>query len=237
MPTPSYTVPCLHHQQLAPDIYEFRLQKPEGLLFKAGQFVLFDVPLLDNPEDIQTRAFSIASAPHEEELLFVAKLIEGGRASTWIEQSLREGSEVRLQGPFGRFLLSESDRDRVFICTSSGNAPFRSMILDELHKESQQQLHLVFGTRHDEDLFWIEECETLAKEHENFHFHATLSQPSESWDGLKGRVQEVIPHCIENIASCDVYVCGNPAMTDSVKEVALGQWNVPKEQMHIEGYI
>ncbi|TSC99703.1 MAG: phenol hydroxylase [Candidatus Peregrinibacteria bacterium Greene1014_49] len=101
MPVPSFTTTCLGNRIIARDVYEFLLQKPEGFSYKAGQFVLFDVPLMENPADIQTRAFSIASAPQEKELLFVAKMKEGGRASRWIAEALNAGSSVRLQGPFG----------------------------------------------------------------------------------------------------------------------------------------
>src|SRR5687768_9109491 len=101
MPVITYTVGCLRNDVIADGVYEFELEKPAGFSFKPGQFVLFDVALVEKPDDIQTRAFSIASAPSEDTLLFVAKMIPGGRASRWIEELLRRGSVVSMKGPFG----------------------------------------------------------------------------------------------------------------------------------------
>ncbi|MBI3619465.1 hypothetical protein HY213_05540, partial [Candidatus Peregrinibacteria bacterium] len=59
MPLPVHTIRCLSLRVIAPDVYEVVFTKPEGFSFRAGQFVLFDVPLIENRDDIQTRAFSI----------------------------------------------------------------------------------------------------------------------------------------------------------------------------------
>src|SRR5258708_6340459 len=126
----TYTSVCTAKTLLARGVYEFRLTKPMGFTFKPGQFILFNVPLIVNPADVQTRAFSIASTPEESELLFVAKIIPGGRASRWIEEVMTVGTEVTFTGPFGNFVLdSTSEKDYLFLATGTGNAPFRSMIL------------------------------------------------------------------------------------------------------------
>jgi len=44
-PHRSFTGTCLQKTLLAPSVYELRCEKPTDFSFKAGQFVLFDVPL------------------------------------------------------------------------------------------------------------------------------------------------------------------------------------------------
>lgn len=238
MPIPRTTTVCLRNAVIARDIWEFRLRKPEGFAFKAGQFVLFDVPLVDAPSDVQTRAFSIASAPGEKELLFVAKMKEGGRASRWIAEVLKEGTPVTLQGPFGAFILHpENPRDIVMIATSTGIAPFRSQLHDLLTSNDARRIDLLFCVRSEEDLFWVEELESLAQHHERFTVHVTLSGGSPSWKGHRGRVQSIAHTTIADIAARQVFICGNPQMTLELKKICLEQWGMDKKDIHVEGYI
>ena len=238
MATPSYQLPCLKNDNIAQGIYDFRFTRPKDFAFEAGQFVLFDVPAANDDTDIQTRAFSIASSPQEDELIFVAKLIEGGRASAWIEHVLTENTMVRMQGPFGRFTLQHANpKEYLFVCTSTGIAPFRSQILTALQQGETRRIDLLFGARTEEDLFWQEECNGWAQSYDNFTIHYALSQPSSDWKGHRGRVQTLCPHIAQNIQSKQIYVCCNPAMTTDVKKLCLEEWGVQKEDLHVEGYI
>lgn len=238
MPVPSFTTACLSNRVIARDIYEFTLKKPEGFSFKAGQFVLFDVPLLDDPANIQTRAFSIASAPHEEDLLFVAKMKEGGRASRWIAESLKEGNSVRLQGPFGMFTLKpENAKDYLFIATSTGVAPFRAHIIDSLHRGEARTMDLLYCVRNEEDLFWHKEFSELTQRHPQFSLHTTLSAGSDSWKGHRGRVQTVTKEAVPDAAVRQVYICGSPAMTMDMKKMCLEEFKMDRKDVHVEGYI
>lgn len=238
MPVPSHQLRCISNERIANGVYEFRFEKPEHFTFKAGQFVLFDVPLIENPSDIQTRALSIASAPHEQELIFVNKQKEGGRASRWIEQILQPGMEVRIQGPFGNFLMDESsDKPVLFIATSTGVAPFRSQILDLCNKGSTRRMDLIFGVRHEEDLFWKQMFRDIAQAYEHVFVHFALSGGGESWEGHRGRVQTVVDLVAPDIANRSVYVCGSPDMTKELKQLCLEQWHVEKKDLHVEGYI
>lgn len=237
MPTKSYTVTCTKNELIARDVYEVVLSKPEGFTFKAGQFVLFDVPLLENASDIQTRAFSIASAPSEDELLFVIKLKKGGRASQWVEESLKPGDTVRIQGPFGLFTLSDQqEKDYLFICTSTGIAPFRSQLTELLAAGFSRRIDMVFGVYAEEDIFWMEFFQDLSAKYENFHVHLTLSNPSTEWKGHTGWVQKLIPSVVDG-GQKKIYVCGNPAMTADIKKLCLEQWGIQKTDFHMEGYI
>lgn len=238
MPVPSFHIRCLRNEQIARDVYAFSFEKPDGFVFKGGQFVLFDVGLKHDPEDIQTRAFSIASAPHEEELLFVAKMKEGGRASVWIEEMLSPGSEVRIQGPFGNFLLdADTDKDYLFIATSTGVAPFRSQMLEALERGDTRRMDLVFGARDEDELFWLDEFRALSQKHENVFFHPALSGANEHWHGHHGRVQTLVPLIVSDFSHKAVYVCGSPDMTKELKQICLEQWGMEKRDLHVEGYI
>ena len=199
---------------------------------------MIDVPALDNPEDIQPRAYSIASTPDEEELLFVIKYKEGGRASEWVKQVLEVGTEARIQGPLGKFTINAEDhRDLVFVCTSTGNAPFYSMIRSALAQGDTRQMTLLYGVRSEEDLFWQQEFQAISDEYSNLELHIALSQPSADWSGLTGRVQTVLPELIDSYEDKLYYLCGNPAMTKELKTMLMEEHGVEKKAVHMEGYI
>lgn len=238
MAVPTFTVTCTRNERIARGVYDISLSKPASFSYKAGQFVLFRVPLLSDPTDIQPRAYSIASAPHEDELRFVIKLKEGGRASAWVEHLLRTGSTVDMQGPFGVFVVKPEDtRDLLFIATGTGIAPFRGHILEAMQHARPGRMDVVFGVREEADLFWQEEFAGLCTRWPGLQVHTTLSQPHEAWAGHRGRVQAIIPQVVDGIAERTVYICGNPDMTKQLKQAALEEWGVPKQHLHVEGFI
>ena len=238
MPTPQYHICCTKNDRIARDVYEIHCEKPDGFTFQAGQFILFDVPLIEDETDIQTRAFSLASSPLEDELIFAMKLVEGGRASRFIEQKLHVGTTLRMQGPFGVFHLDQdTEKEYVLICTSTGNAPFRSQLMTILPSGDTRRIDLIYGVRAKEDLFWKEEFEALAREYDNFYLHIALSQPEETWKGHRGRVQTLVPQIVRDWSQKKVYACGNPDMTGDIKKLCLEEWGVGKEDFHMEGYI
>lgn len=238
MAIPVHSITCTKKELIARDVYDVRFTKPEGFGFKPGQFVLFDVPLISNPADIQTRAFSLASTPAESELMVVAKLKAGGRASEWIEKALEVGMPVSMKGPFGNFKLdTQTDKDYLFVATSTGIGPFRPMILEALECGDKRRMDLIFGVRNEEDLFWKEELEKISQTYDNFFLHIALSGPSDAWTGHKGRVQTLVPHVAQEFFKKNIYVCGSPDMTKDLKMLCLEDWGVQKQDLHVEGYI
>lgn len=238
MVTPTYIATCTRVSKLTADVYEVTFSKPPGFTFQSGQFVLFQVPLLDAPADLQARAYSIASLHSDSELKFVIKTFDQGRMSQFLRHKLQPGMALSMQGPFGRFLLDSTPSMRVlFIATGAGVAPFRSHILQALHDGDVRTMDLVFGFRGEADQFWVEEFEAIAAEHSNLRVHIALTRPSSSWKGAVGRVQEVAKTLITDPASTLVYACGHPEMTNDVKKRAPEEWGIPKNLVHVEGYI
>ena len=86
-------------------------------------------------------------------------------------------------------------------------------------------------------MFWMDQFEDLTKQYKNFFLHFALSNPSPSWKGSRGRVQNLVPQIIRDVENKSVYICGNPEMTKEVKNLCLNEWKVPKQDTHMEGYI
>jgi len=222
-------------ESLTPHVKRIHFQLPAGatMTFRAGQFVQIFVPTADKP---RRTSYSIASPPYESTFFeLCVTLVDGGVSSTFLH-NLKVGDSVQAMGPLGRFTLPDPlPRDIVFIATGSGIAPFRSMILDLVHRNAPQKISLVFGNRFDNDILYKTEWEELERQNTSFRKRFTLSRPHETWTGKKGYVQDALADFISSPAEKDYYICGLVKMIDGVAE-KLQQMGVPKEQIHFERF-
>lgn len=237
MALPTYTVRCLGKKSLAPGIYEFRVEKPAGFAFTAGQFAFFVVPVAGNPSDVQNRAYSIASAPEDPELLFVIKIVKGGRAGAWFENVVKEGAEMTMRGPCGVFTLDrETKKPYLFIATGTGIAPFRSQLRSLLAAGEKRELHLLFGVLKSVDMFWADEWKEMEKTHPNFHAHISFLDGSSDWHGESGAVPDRAMAIVQK-TPCSIYLCGSEEIVKMLKQACLEKLQVPKEDVHAESFV
>ncbi len=215
--------------------YWVELPEVDSFLFKPGQFVTLDLPIHEQ-RNKRWRSYSIASIPDGGniiELLIVH--LDGGIASKYIFDEIKEGSTFTLRGPQGIFVLPEvPDKDLYLICTGTGIAPFRSMLrYIEKHNLPHKQIHLIFGTRTQEDILYRDEMTELQKSLPDFHYHVTLSR--EDWDGDKGYVHTVYERLCADKPDALFMLCGWRAMIDEAKQRLLAM-GYDKKAIHAELY-
>ena len=147
--------------------------------------------------------------------------IPAGKMSSYIF-NLRAGDEVVISGPFGEFFARETDKEMVFIGGGAGMAPMRSHIFDQLLRlNSNRKITFFYGARSLSEMFYTEEYNKLAEEHENFEWHVALSDPlpEDNWEGLTGFIHQVIhdEYLKDHPApeDCEYYMCGPPMMMDA----------------------
>jgi NAD(P)H-flavin reductase len=203
----------------------FKVNHLDQFKFKAGQFVMIDLPI---ESKITYRSYSIASSPNntnEFELLIV--LNPTGKGTPYMWENIKIGSIVKIAGPIGKFSLPDIlDKEICFLCTGTGIAPLRSMLIDLVNnKKINVPIKLIFGSRYKEDLLYKEEMSQLQKELINFEFIPILSRETdENWDGKKGYVHEVYENIYADKRPCYFYLCGWSAMIKEARErlVTLG---------------
>src|ERR1700737_2135453 len=105
--------------------------------FVAGQWLSFKTNKPDGDEI--TRPYSIASPPGEDNRFALClNRVQDGFMSNFL-CDMKQGQEIRGQGPFGDFILRPPLRDTVFVATGTGIAPFRAMMHWLLADESRHQ--------------------------------------------------------------------------------------------------
>lgn len=212
---------------IADNVLELRFDKPDTLIFQAGQFVQLVVP--KDGKEI-TRSYSISSIPTESYFELCVKVLPNGVGSTYL--SIADiNTEISFTGPLGRFINNDVDIPLTFVATGVGLAPIISIIEDELqNKKKIQPLRLIFGVRSEADIFWLERLENLKNNFVNFSYQLTLSQPSETWTGLRGRVTEYISGLDTN---AHFFLCGSAEMVKDVRGQLLTS-GVLNTNLHLE---
>lgn len=186
--------------------FEFVLEDIPDFAFIPGQFV--SAVAEDRSGKEQVRAYSLASAPAGNRFDLCLNRVEGGFFSNRLAdlpEDVPVGAPVRVFGPNGFFTLREPITDSILIATGTGVAPMRSMLqwlfpVDGPDRSSGRKIWLVYGTRHETELYYRGEFEALAAHHANFHYLPTLSRADGSWAGLRGYVQEHVAQIAKNRA-------------------------------------
>ncbi|HUO25075.1 MAG TPA: FAD-dependent oxidoreductase [Candidatus Aquilonibacter sp.] len=199
---------------------EFEMTGLSRFGFVPGQWLSFKA-LQPDGEEI-TRAYSLASPPGDDaRFALCLNRVQDGFMSNFL-CDMKPGEEIRCQGPFGDFILRPPLCDAVFIATGTGIAPFRSMLhwlLADESRHQHKQFWLLFGSRHEKDIYYHQEFLRLADQHANFHYLPTLSQGSADWRGLRGYVQGHVSEIAGGRSDMNAYICGLEKMVKSNREL------------------
>ena len=144
-----------------------------------------------------------------------------GEASSYLF-NLKPGDKLTIFGPFGEFMARDTLNEMVFIGGGAGMAPMRSHIFDQLLRlDSSRKISFWYGARSLKEMFYVDDFNKLQDKHENFSWHAALSDPLEddNWKGDTGFIHQVL---LENYLKdhpapedCEYYLCGPPMMMDA----------------------
>lgn len=205
------TVTTVTQHQDAAIVLELDVDTGTSPSFLPGQFVNIEVPGCG-----QNRSYSFSSAPGDQRIAFLIKLIPDGIMSGWLAGA-KPGDKLELTGPLGSFYLREVKRPLLFLAGGTGLAPFLSMIETLVRAESDQTIHMIYGVTRDLDLVLVDEIEAYAARLPNFTFTTVVAEPT-SKHPAKGWVTQHMPEEVFHGGDVDVYLCGPPPMVDAVRK-------------------
>ncbi len=224
------------NEETNPQVNVVRFLPTNGQMFEfeAGQFVSMSAVKPDGKRI--ARDYSIFSPPSfREGFELCIKRVEGGFMSNYL-CDLKPGDKINAIGPMGGFIIRKPLPPEVFfVSTGTGVAPFRSMAETLLANGTSEQIYLIFGSRHPEDIIYRSHFEDMEKRYANFHYRPTLSKADGTWKGYKGHVQETLKEHIRDPSKKDVYICGLQIMVDQVKELAVSA-GVSPNNIYYERY-
>ncbi len=230
-----YQARVSEHTLLKGDYHWFviDLQTPNTLDFKAGQFIMLNVPGIP-----AKKAYSIASSPANTGQIHLLIDVGPQGDGTLYLQSLKPGDPVSFMAPAGQFVLSDDPNEQkyVLVATGSGVSAVRSMALWLLQtKQFTGPIALHWGMRFVEDIFWEEDFRIMERQFPNFHFDLVLSKAPEGWPLCTGHINDCLNNHYANFDNTGIYMCGNPTMIEGVTTL-LNSKNVNPINIHHERF-
>lgn len=228
------------------DAISIYLTEADGseIQFQPGQFLSVDV---DVDGERLRRAYSLASAclPGVPRHITV-KRIEAGRCSNQLNDTIREGDELRVLGPSGNFTVeprSVNARQLVMIAGGSGITPIMSILETVLRVERGSRVTLIYGNRGWDDVIFRARLEALRQEFsDRLTVDHVLERPPEWWTGERGLLTaDVLGSRLKALNLEDdglrrYFLCGPTPMMEAAHEV-LSARGIPPSRIAEERFI
>ena len=200
----------------------FHFGKPAGFEFRAGQAIDLILPPAAAGAEEQVHAFSIISAPDEDEIAIATRMRDSSYKRALAALSV--GAEVELDGPFGSLILhKKATRAAVLVAGGIGITPFMSMLRHASRHPSGQALLLVYSNRRPEDTAFLAELQHLQEVLPDFRMLATMTdipQSTQAWSGRTGKVDGTfIRKAIEGLPDPVCYTSGPPGLVQAMRQV------------------
>jgi len=157
------TVTDVHHWNET--LFSFKTTRGAGFRFKNGHFVMVG---LEHESKPLMRAYSIASANHEDHLEFFSIKVENGPLTSKL-QHLKIGDEILIgKKPTGTLITDRMlpGKNLYLIGTGTGLAPFMSIIKDPEIYDQFDKVILVHGVRYVSELAYSDYIKNELPEHE-----------------------------------------------------------------------
>ena len=214
---------------------------PQVFTYIPGQYLTLKVEIDSKHFN---RAYSLSSCPYtDENLVVTVKVTPGGKVSTWLNDTIHEGSYMDILPPLGNFTASldaSNAKHYVLIGAGSGITPLMSILRSVLVKEPQSKVTLLYGNRDQEAIIFSKMFTALEEQHPGkVKIVHSLTQPTGEWSGSKGRlvkdkVKELLAQ--ESISlPAEYFICGPSGMM-SEAATALKENGVPASQIHEEHF-
>lgn len=226
LPIAGYGSKLLSRVEVAEGTMAFHFEKPAQFDFKPGQSA--DVTLSNPPEtdsEGNTRTFSIASSPFENQLIFATRMRD-----TAFKRSLKKvmlGTPVKIDVAMGSFTLHKnSAKPAVFLAGGIGITPFLSILRQADHDRLSHKLYLFYSNRRPEDAPFLDDLQRLERSNPNFQLICTMTEmlmSQKEWKGETGLInKEMLSRYLTNLQGPIYYVAGPPAMVTGMRELLVG---------------
>lgn len=210
-------------------LFSFSTTRDPGLRFENGQFVMIGLPVNGRP---LVRAYSIASANHEEHLEFFSIKVADGALTSRL-QHLLPGQEVLVsRKPTGSLLLDDLRPGKHLYLLSSGTglAPFLSLVKDPAMYERFEKIVLIHSVRATSELAYEEYLTHVLPKDEHIgefvskqliYYPTVTREPYRNRGRLtdlieSGKLFEAIGLPPLNADNDRVMICGSPSMLKDV---------------------
>jgi Na+-transporting NADH:ubiquinone oxidoreductase subunit F len=208
-----YVCKCVEIIDLTHDIKQFRLEliEPTTMDYIPGQYIQLLTPVYEKNDEEVYRAYSISSDPAEKNAIeLIIRFVPGGICTTYCFEYLKVGDEVKINGPYGDFRLSDRDAPIVFIAGGSGMAPIKCILHHMKNTDNKRKAVYYFGANEPGELLLLDLMREFENQLADFRFVPVVCEPEDS-DVIGceiGLVTHAVERDLKNAAECEAYLCG-----------------------------
>lgn len=226
------------------DTVSIYFEQPEPFLeYKPGQFLTL---VIDFDGKEQRRSYSLCTSPYVDPFPGISvKRVPGGLFSNFLNEKIHPGKTINTLKPLGHFTTdfhSKNQKHFFLIAGGSGITPIMGILKSVLANEPKSKVTLLYCSRHEEHIIFKKELEELENKYSGkLNVIHNLSQPTDSWAGLKGRLKrETLSDLIkaaeaESDFQTDYFICGPEGILETAQDV-LTSLNIEKEKIHKESF-
>lgn len=211
----------------------------EEFRFIAGQYVT--LKSLINGEEVR-RAYSLCSSPKSNEVKVAVKAVENGKFSTYATTILKEGDQIEVSKPEGKFILEpQLGKNYIGFAAGSGITPILSITKSVLENKSSSTFTLIYGNKSAANTIFYDELNNLKERYpDTFKLHYIFSRENQK-DALFGRLDKgntnyFIKNKYKDISFDKAFLCGPEQMIDTVSKTLIENGFV-SENIHFELFI
>ena len=193
--------------------------------------------------DKVSRSYSICSGVDDGCLKVGIKKIAGGVFSTYANERLSAGDEIRVMPPRGNFhtaLSADNRKNYMCICAGSGITPILSIVKSILRREPSSRVTLLYGNRNSATVMFRNELGFLKNRYlTRLNWVNILSREEQDAEVLYGRLDnrkggELQKRGLIDIAATDeFFLCGPQSMISEVSR-GLRAFGVDGSNIHYE---
>src|SRR6201986_3187148 len=219
-------------QHWTDQLFSFTTTRDPGFRFQNGQFTMMGLEVDGRP---LLRAYSMASANHEEQLEFFSIKVQDGPLTSKL-QKIKEGDTILVGRKATGTLIADNlipARRLLLLSTGTGLAPFASLIKDPDVYDRFETIVLVHGCRQVAELAYGEELVARLRDDELFgpllaeklvYYPTVTREPFRN----RGRITDLITSGqlfgdIDqpplDIEFDRIMMCGSPGMLEELRQM------------------
>jgi ring-1,2-phenylacetyl-CoA epoxidase subunit PaaE len=206
--------------------------------FKAGQYLTLKHSV--DGKEIR-RAYSICSPANGKKWQVGVKKVEGGTFSVFANTQLKEGDDIEVMIPEGKFVVEpdlKNDKNYAAFAAGSGITPVISIIETVLKKEPNSKFLLAYGNTTKEETMFYDRLLELTKKYPTRLEIEFIFSRERNENARMGRIDRSIVSLLlknkfEFTVFDDFYLCGPEPMIDEVSS-ALKEQGINEKQIHFE---
>ncbi len=209
-----------------------------NITFTPGQYAAISFKRFGRPTPM--RCFSIASSPKDSNDVQFAIKVQGDFTTALTE--LKLGDIVRINGPYGDFVIDEVfDKKVLLIAGGIGITPFMSIIKHATTSKLKIPITLLYSCQNQDDVPFHKELINLEKENPNFKvtFFITGGEINKLTGNrvFKGRItEETLSQITDNsYDSFTHFICGPIGFISAIQKILIKN-NVSPDHLITEAF-